>query len=166
MLRLVIEAISITPVDVPQRATRARIAWKSGSVTDLLVDRPEHGRLTPQLARQRVRELSRLGLPDAQIADRLNVEGLQTGAKRPWKAWAVARVRTRERIASSAPRERPSLVPDQMNRAGTQRAVQLAISASVCTSCAVGFDKGAPPSAANPTAPTTTSFVSVQATAS
>lgn len=113
MLRLVIEAISITPVDVPQRATRVRVAWKSGAVTDLRVDRPEHGRLTPKLAAKRVRELSRLGLRDAQIAERLNVEGLQTGAKRPWKAWAVARVRTRERIACCAPRARPSLVPDQ-----------------------------------------------------
>lgn len=114
MLRLVIEAISLTPVEVPYRATRVRVAWKSGAVSELMVERPEHGRLTPAAAAERVRALCEEGLRDDAIAGRLNAEGLQTGAKREWTAWAVERVRSRERIACPSPRlARRPLVPDR-----------------------------------------------------
>jgi len=113
MLRLVIEAISLTPIDIPQRATRVRVSWKSGAITELVVERPEHGRRTPRPAAERVRELAQLRLHDAEIADRLNAEGLRTGANRSWTAWAVAWVRTRERVASTAPPPGRGVVPDR-----------------------------------------------------
>lgn len=40
MLRLVVEAISATPMEVPRRVTRLRVQWKSGTVTDLETSRP------------------------------------------------------------------------------------------------------------------------------
>jgi transposase len=113
MLRLVIEAISLTPLDLPQRATQVRVAWKSGAVTELSVDRPEHGRITSQPAAERVRELCAQALSDNQIAVQLNAEGVRTGAQREWTAWAVARVRARERLSSSAPLVPRPRVPDQ-----------------------------------------------------
>lgn len=113
MLRLVIEAISLTPLDVPQRATQVRVAWKSGAMTELSIDRPEHGRITSQSAAERVRELCAQALSDNQIAVQLNAEGVRTGAQREWTAWAVARVRTRERLPSSAPLVQRPRVPDQ-----------------------------------------------------
>jgi DNA invertase Pin-like site-specific DNA recombinase len=115
MLRLVIEAISIAPVDVPRRATRMRVAWTGGAATELFVDRPEHGRLTPALARKRVRELAEAGLRDDQIADQLNADGLRTGAKRPWDKIAVAHARLRERIPCTA-EPVPRLTPDRDER--------------------------------------------------
>ncbi len=33
MMRLVIEAISLSPIEVPRRATRVKVAWQSGTVT-------------------------------------------------------------------------------------------------------------------------------------
>ena len=113
MLGLVIEAISLTPVDIPKRATRVRVAWKSGAATDLTVDRPEHGRLTSKHAAKRVRELAKLEMHDAELAAHLNAEGIRTGANLEWTASAVARVRKRERIAGcDLPVQRP-LVPDR-----------------------------------------------------
>lgn len=105
MLRLVIEAISLHPIDVPQRSTRVRIAWKSGAVTDLEVPRPDRrDRLrTPASSRERLRELATEGLRDEQIAERLNAEGLRTGRDRPWDLCAVRWARRRERIDRSAP---------------------------------------------------------------
>lgn len=116
MLRLVVEAIVLAPIDVPQRATRVRLAWKSGAVSELTVARPEHGRLTPSVAAERVRELCGLKLHDPEIAERLNAEGLRTGANLAWTADAVARVRSRERLACTPlPTARPS-VPDRDKR--------------------------------------------------
>jgi DNA invertase Pin-like site-specific DNA recombinase len=116
MLRLVIEAISITPLDIPQRATRVRVAWKSGAVTELTVERPEHGRLTPRVATERIRDLAAQALHDTEIAEQLNAEGLRTGANRRWEASSVFWARSRERIASIAPGPRRPPVPDRDGR--------------------------------------------------
>src|SRR5437867_10404023 len=35
MLRLVIEAVGIRPIDVPQRLTQIRVQWKTGAVDEL-----------------------------------------------------------------------------------------------------------------------------------
>ena len=95
MLRLVIEAISITPIDVPKRATRIRVAWTSGASTQLDAPRPPLHMRTPRGARERAFELASSGLTNAQIADQLNAEGMQTGAGRTWTATAVGWARQR-----------------------------------------------------------------------
>lgn len=40
MLRLVVEAITAHPIDVPRRTTRLAVQWRSGAVDDVIVDRP------------------------------------------------------------------------------------------------------------------------------
>jgi len=117
MLRLVVEAISVAPIDIPKRMSKVRIAWKSGVVTELCIERPEHGRVTPQAAADRVRALCEEGLRDDKIAERLNAEGLRTGADRKWSEWAVAHVRGRERLpcADPHPPAHP-MVPDRDKR--------------------------------------------------
>lgn len=116
MLRLAIEAISVAPVDVPKRMTRVRVAWKSGAITELCVERPEHGRVTPRATAARVRELCAHGLHDSEVATQLNAEGIRTGANRPWNAWAVARVRNRENIPCSDLPVRSKPTPDRDSR--------------------------------------------------
>jgi hypothetical protein len=51
-------------------------------MTELMIERPQQGRVTSQRAIERARELAAEGLRDDQIAKRLVSEGLQTGAKR------------------------------------------------------------------------------------
>jgi hypothetical protein len=59
MLRLVIEAVSLRAVEIPQRETLVRVAWKSGAVTELHVARPTVSQIvsTPASALARLREL-------------------------------------------------------------------------------------------------------------
>jgi len=116
MLALVIEAISLTPIDIPQRSTRVRVAWKSGAVTELDVPRPDRReRLrTPPESRRRLSELAAAGLRDEEIAERLNAAGLRTGRGQPWTVHAVRWARRHEGIerkAPDAPRMQP--LPDR-----------------------------------------------------
>jgi hypothetical protein len=105
MLRLVIEAIGIRPIDVPRRATALRVTWKSGQLTELEVPRPDRSQRsrTPAQASDRLRELATTGLRDEQIADQLNAEGLVTGKGRAWTQWAVRWVRRAEDIERHYP---------------------------------------------------------------
>ncbi len=85
MLRLVIEAISLSPFDVPRPGTRVRIAWQSGAVDELDVFRPQPGELlrTPAVAVARMRELAAEGKRDDEIAATLNAEDIPTGMGGP-----------------------------------------------------------------------------------
>src|SRR5215510_5752826 len=40
MLRLVIEVVSLEPIDIPVRSTRVRVQWKSGALDDQAIERP------------------------------------------------------------------------------------------------------------------------------
>ena len=91
MLRLVIEAISLSPIEVPRRATVVKVAWQSGAVTELEVPRP-HRRdrfRTPPAAVERTRALAAAGRHDEEIAGVLNAEGMRTGQGRSWTTSAV-----------------------------------------------------------------------------
>ncbi len=92
MLRIVIEAIAIRPIDVPERKTHIHVQWSSGAVDELIIPRMRH-RNTPKEAIERICELSVMGIRDADIAVKLNEEQLLTGQLRPWNAPAVKRVR-------------------------------------------------------------------------
>jgi hypothetical protein len=116
MLRVVIEAIALIPIEVPQRTTRLRVQWHSGAVTELVVPRPDrrHRLRTPDPAVARIREMAAAGERDEAIAQRLNGDGVPTGKGKPWTVWAVRWVRQRCKIvlvAPDAPRRMP--VPDQ-----------------------------------------------------
>lgn len=112
MLRLVIEAISLFPVDVPRRAAQVRVQWQSGAVSELKVLRPnERGRWqTSAETIERIRELAHAGQGDEEIAQTLNAEGHATVEGKAWRKEAVswARRRTRiPRVAPDAPRRLP-----------------------------------------------------------
>src|SRR5262249_16164832 len=68
--QLVIEAISLSPVEVPRRATRVTVGWQSGTVTEIEVPRPHRRDLfrTPPTALARLRALAAAGRHDEEIA--------------------------------------------------------------------------------------------------
>jgi DNA invertase Pin-like site-specific DNA recombinase len=116
MLRLVIEAIALAPIEVPRRATRVKVAWQSGTVTELDVPRPHRRQLfrTPPAAAERLRALAAAGRHDEEIAALLNADGLRTGRGLAWTTWAVRWARKKERIRRVAPdRPRRDLLPDR-----------------------------------------------------
>ena len=116
MLRLVIEAISLSPIEVPRRATVVKVAWQSGTVTEIEVPRP-HPRdrfRTPPAAAERTRALAAAGRHDEEIAAILNAEGMRTGQGRAWTTSAVRWTRKKERIGRVAPdRPRHESLPDR-----------------------------------------------------
>jgi len=116
MMRLVIEAISLSPIEVPRRATRVKVAWQSGTVTEIEVPRPHRRDLfrTPPPAVERMRALAAAGRHDEEIAEILNADGMRTGRGLAWNTWAVRWTRKTERICRVAPdRPRRELLPDQ-----------------------------------------------------
>ena len=116
MLRLVMEAISLSPIEVPRRATRVKVAWQSGTVTVIDVPRPHRRQLfrTPPAAVERLRALAAGGRHDEEIAAILNADGMRTGRGLPWNTWAVRWTRKKERICRVAPdRPRREILPDR-----------------------------------------------------
>jgi hypothetical protein len=102
MLRIVIEAIAIHPIDVPQRLTQIRVQWKSGAVDELTITRPDYNR-TPSSAIERIRQLASLGLFDHVIATKLNAEGVRSGSGHAWTTSAVKHARLNHKIFCAAP---------------------------------------------------------------
>jgi DNA invertase Pin-like site-specific DNA recombinase len=116
MLRLGIEAVSLKPVEVPERSTLVKVQWRSGAVTEILVPRPSrHQRLrTPRASVNRLRELADAGLHDKQIAEQLNKEGYHTGRRKQWNLFAVKWARRKENIKRVAPdMPRAQRLPDR-----------------------------------------------------
>jgi DNA invertase Pin-like site-specific DNA recombinase len=112
MLRLVIEAIAVHPVDVPTRATRIRVQWTSGVVNELSIARPDKGEYRAHApdAIERIRQLAAAGLHDDEIAMQLNSEGRATGAGMAWKEDLVRGARRHkgiELVVADRPRMRP-----------------------------------------------------------
>ena len=116
MLRLVVEAISATPLEVPRRVTALRVQWKSGAVTELETSRPSrHQRTaTPEAAIEDLKTLAAAGYDDREMAKRLNGAGLTTGVGGSWTVWRVRWARRQndiKLIAPHLPRARPA--PDR-----------------------------------------------------
>src|SRR5439155_17101838 len=110
------EAISLSPIEVPRRTTRVKVAWQSGVVTEIEVPRPHRRDLfrTPPRAPERMRALAAVGRHDEEIAEILNAEGMRTGRGLPWNTWAVRWTRKKERISRVAPdRPRRERLPDR-----------------------------------------------------
>lgn len=110
MLRLVIEAITLKPVDVPRRTTQLQIQWRSGVVDELYIERT--GYATPASIVDRIRELIAQGLHDDEIATRFNNEGLLTTKSRPWTGPKVTKLRNAHGVAKP-PRPRNKLLPER-----------------------------------------------------
>jgi len=92
MLRIAIEAVTISPVEVPKRSTRIQVQWASGAVDELCIPRIRTHRASDE-AIERIRELTARGMEDARVAQRLNEEDFTTGHAQRWSASAVKRIR-------------------------------------------------------------------------
>lgn len=112
MLRLVIEAVALQPVEVPRRSTRIRVQWTSGAVDELATPRLHKGeyRANAPEAIERIAELAASGLRDDEIAGQLDADDMRTGSGLTWTEEHVRQARRKhgiKRIAADRPRMRP-----------------------------------------------------------
>jgi hypothetical protein len=115
LLRMLIREVVLQPIEVPRRATRIRVLWQTGSVSELIVPRPGPGECvaTPPEVLDRIRTLAAQGHSDREIMEALNREGHRSGRRRPFTLAAIGSLRFKYRIPSAA---KPVLVgplPDQ-----------------------------------------------------
>lgn len=95
LLRLAIQQVTLTPIDIPVRKTRIQILWQGGAVTDLIAERPnsKFGKMCTQRVLESIQKLFAAEKTDAEIAKELNQSTFKTGARRSWEASSVAYVR-------------------------------------------------------------------------
>jgi DNA invertase Pin-like site-specific DNA recombinase len=108
MLRMVVEAVCLTPIDVPERQTQVSVQWTSGAVTEGLLARLGRGQpqRTPASVIERLRQLVGAGLHDEEVAEQLNAEGAWPAHDRRWTVEAARQARRRHQIERVAP-DRP-----------------------------------------------------------
>lgn len=111
MLQLVIEAVTLEPIDIPKRTTKLRIQWRSGVVDERLVERPGWGATPPSVV-ARIRMLISDGRHDDEIAAAFNHDGLVTTKHKAWTAHAITHLRHNHGIAKR-PRPRNLPLPDR-----------------------------------------------------
>ena len=95
LLRMLIREVAISPIDIPERATRVQVLWVTGATTEITVPRPGPGSAmrTPDASVQAIRAMYDKGLTDAAIAAEMNRRKLPSGWRRTWTVASVAWVR-------------------------------------------------------------------------
>jgi DNA invertase Pin-like site-specific DNA recombinase len=103
LLRLVIQGITLT-VRAERRDAEMVVVWSGGMTTSHVVTLPPLGWhcMTAPAIVARVRELA-TRLPDDQIAETLNADGLQTQTGKPWTYKRVVSLRKLYGIATACP---------------------------------------------------------------
>jgi hypothetical protein len=102
LLRLLVEQVTLTPIDLPRRATRIQLLWRTGAVTESVVERPRHPgppaapATTVELIGHRIAE----GWSDRGIAEELNSRGITTPKGLQWNKQSVRGLRKRQQIRS------------------------------------------------------------------
>jgi DNA invertase Pin-like site-specific DNA recombinase/DNA-binding transcriptional MerR regulator len=83
ILRLLVQEVVLSPVDVPQRSTRIGILWKTGATTELMTPRPamDEARRVPPEVFAEIGKLAKQHYSDPQIAEHLNQRGFK-GSRR------------------------------------------------------------------------------------
>jgi hypothetical protein len=101
LIRMLVREISVTPMDIPSRATCVKIMWHTGQLSELVVPRPSKGEAvsTPPTLIERVRKLAASGAGDAEIMAELNAQGLRSGRGRPLTVAAVCSIRWKNDIS-------------------------------------------------------------------
>ena len=100
MLRIAIEVVAVSPVDIPQRCTRIDVQWQSGTTSNLSVARPRAGehRKTAAAIEEQIRALAATGVHDRDIAAKLNQLGFSNAEGRPWTLENIRSYRSYWRI--------------------------------------------------------------------
>lgn len=111
MLRLVIEMITLEPIDLPKRTTRIRVQWRSGVIDERFVERPGWGATSSGIV-ERIRDLIGQGLHDEDVAQRFNDEGLVTAKHGRWTSNAIQHLR-HDHAIEKARRPRVAVLPDR-----------------------------------------------------
>ncbi len=116
MLRLLIQDVVLSPVDVPERATRIRILWKTGAISELLAPRPTlaDSHKTSKTVLAAVRRMAARKYSDSRIAAELNRLGLKNGLGRSFKSTTVGALRRGHGIrAGHGPGGRTGPLPER-----------------------------------------------------
>jgi DNA invertase Pin-like site-specific DNA recombinase len=100
MLRIAIEIVALSPVDLPLRRTQIDVQWHSGTTSTVFVARPRRGEYLKTTApiEETIRALAADGLHDSKIAGELNENGFSNGAGEPWTLQTVRSFRSRRKI--------------------------------------------------------------------
>jgi len=95
LLRMVVQQVTLAPIEVPRRMTRVQVLWQTGATSDFTVPRKDKyvALITPPEALVHIRELFVAKKTDVAIAASLNRRGITTGRGRRWDGDAVQRVR-------------------------------------------------------------------------
>ncbi len=108
LLRMLVQHVTLTPIDVPQPLTRIQVLWRTGAVTDLTVPRarPPRDATSESALVELIQSLIKQGKTNAQIAQELNRQGLRSRFGNEWQEGAVNGVRRRHAL-ESVPRTPP-----------------------------------------------------------
>ena len=95
LLRMVVQQVTLSPIDVPERLTRVQILWVTGATTETTVrrPRPHEASRTPASALAALKKLCATGVNDGEVAEELNRQGLVTGRGERWNTTRVRYVR-------------------------------------------------------------------------
>lgn len=112
LLRMVIDEVALSPIDVPARSVRVQILWKTRAVTELVVPRPD-GSTSQRTSPEALSLLKRMvdeGRTGAEIARALNSRGHKTGHGSDWTRPRVNAVVSQHRLrhkgrSKTAPRQ-------------------------------------------------------------
>lgn len=115
LLRLLIEDVVLTPVDVPTRSTKVTILWKTGATTEALVPRPDsiEAATTPAATVVAIRELAAQRMTDEEVASALNLRGLKPARACRFTKAGVATIRANHDIPAGQKTGRGKPTPEQ-----------------------------------------------------
>jgi hypothetical protein len=95
LLRMLVQEVSLSPVEVPSRLTSVRVLWRTGTVSSLTVERPRKSAWSlpsPDLF-QAIAELFTAGKTDEEIAAQVELRGLRPVRRWHWGAGSVRYLR-------------------------------------------------------------------------
>jgi DNA invertase Pin-like site-specific DNA recombinase len=115
LLRMLVQQVTLTPIDVPQRMTRIQVLWCTGAVSDFTIPRPRWptAQTPTEDALEMIRTLVAREQTDAEIAEALNRHGLTNSRGKPWRENAIRWVRYRHGLRHVGPSRTQMPVPNR-----------------------------------------------------
>ena len=112
LLRLAIQEVTLTAQATQPRSAQVTILWNGGlTTTQTVTCRPTGWHCTTSsTVVDRLRELAQ-SLPDHQIAERLNLEGIRTQTGKRWTYARVASIRKQHQIPTNCPIDTGARMP-------------------------------------------------------